>query len=309
MKSQHLSAFFQWCIIVVTLIFVGTALYDHWQEVKSLDLDRQALLYIFAALSISLLSHCWSGILWGEILSDLQYPVSWRWALVIFLRTEIAKYLPGDVWQVYGRLMAAHQLRIPVTVGIASIVLQSVYIAAAGIAFGLLAVSDPILQVLWGLGLATLLISIHPTAFNRILNLVERLSRMLLVQRLFTRLSQHLWNRPRLRYYPWSVLAGQCLFLALRSISFLWVVAVFTPVSGRAIAPLAGGFALAWALGIVSPISGGVGVFEATAVSVLDDVVEPSIVLGAVILYRLIALLTEAIGSVLGWAIGRSSHV
>lgn len=306
MKSKHLSSLFQWCIIIFTAIVVGQALYDNWREVQSLELDKETWWYVIVAVAVSILSHCWSGVVWGEILRNLQYPVPWRWATIIFIKTEIAKYLPGDIWQTYGRLVAARKLGIPVTVAFASVLLQSVYIAAAGMIFGLLIAADPTLQRLCSLGLACILVSVHPFVFDRVFSWIEQLPNALMLQRIFNKLARSQWTRPRMQSYPWRVILGQCLFLALRSVGFLLTVAIFTPVRPVAIIPLASGFSLAWALGIVSPISGGVGVFEATALGLLDRVVEPSVVLGAVIVYRLIALLTEAIGAGLGWLLGRN---
>jgi uncharacterized membrane protein YbhN (UPF0104 family) len=105
--------------------------------------------------------------------------------------------------------------------------------------------------------------------------------------------------------YPLLPILGQVLFLIIRSLSFLLVLSIFISLSANAIAPIAAGFALAWALGVVSPVSGGVGVFEATAIGLLDGIVDSGVVIGAVALYRAIALLTEALGAALGVAIAR----
>jgi glycosyltransferase 2 family protein len=308
MKSRHFSFLLQWGIILATLIFVSRAFYENWQEVTSLQISGQAWLYLIAALAISLLSHGWSGILWDEILRNLRYPVSGQWAAIVFLATEIAKYLPGDVWQVYGRLQAARKMGVPISIGIVSIILQSVYLAAAGLGFGLLTAFRPLFKELCVLGLIVILVGVHPTVFARVASWIERLPTTSIVEKLFSRLTKTPWNRPRIQYYPHRVILGQFLALGLRSISFLLVVLVFTSISNEAIAPLIGGFGFAWALGVVSPISGGVGVFEATAIGLLDGVTASSVILGSVILYRLIAIMTEAIGSGVGFLLSRTHN-
>lgn len=309
LKFKHLSCLFYWAIVIATLIFVGKAFYDNWREVKSLQIQDEAWYYAVAALGVSLFSHCWSGILWGGILRNLQHRVPWRYALVTFLATEIAKYLPGDVWQVYGRLQAARKIGVPITVGIAATLLQSVYLATAGIGFGLIVASHPTWQGLYGLGLVCLLVSVHPRMFDRAMRGIERLPKRSIVQRILGRFPRHQWYRPRMKCYPLLPILGQFLFLGLRGISFVLTVLVFTSVDGRAIAPLISGFGLAWALGVVSPISGGVGVFEATAIALLDGVISSSCLLGAVILYRLLALMTEAIGAGLGLLLARRLNI
>ncbi|WP_426546971.1 hypothetical protein [Dapis sp. BLCC M126] len=53
-------------------------------------------------------------------------------------------------------------------------------------------------------------------------------------------------------------------------------------------------FSLAWLLGLVVPgAPGGVGVFEATALTLLEQKFSPGIVLSGVAFYRLISVLAE----------------
>jgi glycosyltransferase 2 family protein len=122
---------------------------------------------------------------------------------------------------------------------------------------------------------------------------------------MLSRLSQERWHLPQMQRYPLLPILGQVLFLLIRSLSFLLILSIFIPVGAKAIVSIVTGFALSWALGIVSPVSGGVGVFEATAIGLLDGVVDSGVVIGAVGLYRAIALLTEAIGAGFGVLIAR----
>jgi hypothetical protein len=304
MKLKHVGFLLRWGTIVATVIFVGKAFADNWYEVSSLQIERESWFYLLLALGVSLLSHCWSGILWGEILKNLNYPVPWRWAMKTFLFTEIAKYLPGDIWQVYGRLRSARKVvGVPTEVGIASIILQSIYIAAAGLGCGLL-IEDAFLRGICWLGLAIIAVSVHPALFSSVVRTIERF----LPYQILHRLNLKQLQKPQLRYYPLPSIAGQFLFLGLRSASFLLTLLAFTTIPVSEIVPIFGGFSFAWALGIVAPISGGVGVFEATAISVLDRPIGSSDAIGAVILYRLIALMTEIIGSGLGWLMKRSQE-
>ena len=61
-------------------------------------------------------------------------------------------------------------------------------------------------------------------------------------------------------------------------------------------------FSLAWLLGLVVPgAPGGVGVFEATALALLEPKFSPGIVLSAVAFYRLISVLAETFAAGLVW--------
>jgi glycosyltransferase 2 family protein len=192
MKIKHLGSIFSWIIVIATLIVIGDSLYDNWQAVQKLKIHRLGWCFAIAALMISLLSHCLSAILWGGILGNLQYKVPSQWALKVFLTTEIAKYLPGDVWQVYGRLQAARKIGILITVAIAATILQSVYLSAAGLGFGLLIASHQSIQIISGLGLLFILIVVHPSIFARIGRTIERLPTPVQTRR-------GRWAKPRAR--------------------------------------------------------------------------------------------------------------
>jgi glycosyltransferase 2 family protein len=305
MKLKHLSHLLQWALIIATLFVVGDSLLDNWREVQKLEIKDPSWLYAIASLGVSLIAHCLSAIFWGEIFGNLQHPVPRRWALAIFLKTEIAKYLPGDVVQVYSRIRAARKIGVPITVGIATTLLQSVYIGAAGLWFGLLVAPRLPVQQLCGLFLLVIFVCVHPLLFDRFMQIFERFPKSSVASGLRDRFPQYQWYRPRMRRYPILPILGQVFVLGLRGISFWLAVLVFTPVGGWILVPLFGGFGLAWALGIVSPISGGVGVFEATAIGLLDKIIPGGVVLGAVILYRLLAIITEAIGTGIGLSFDR----
>jgi glycosyltransferase 2 family protein len=302
MKFKHIGSILRWGTIVATLIFIGKAFSDNWQEVKNIQINHGSCIYLTLALGISLLSHSWSGVVWGEILRNLKYPVPWSWAMTTFIITEPAKYLPGDIWQVYGRLKSGKKIGVPIEIGIVSVVLQSVYIAAAGLGFGILASKDLFLTGSCLLGLVFIAFCIHPYFFAKFISLIEKPLHTKILSRFNLKQAQ----RPQMRSYPLKPIAGQFLFLGLRSISFILTVLALSPISKDTIVPIIGSFSFAWALGIVSPISGGVGVFEATALSMLDKAIGSSYILGAIILYRLIALMTEVIGAGLGWLIKKS---
>jgi hypothetical protein len=65
-----------------------------------------------------------------------------------------------------------------------------------------------------------------------------------------------------------------------------------------------GGFSFAWLVGLVLPVSpGGIGVFEATAIALLDGILTPGVLLGAVAVYRLVSILAEIIGAALAYLV------
>ncbi|NEQ15333.1 MAG: UPF0104 family protein, partial [Moorea sp. SIO3E2] len=106
----------------------------------------------------------------------------------------------------------------------------------------------------------------------------------------------------RVKRYPILPLLGELGFLGLRGSGFLLTLLALSPISPSQLPLLLSGFSVAWLLGLIVPgAPGGVGVFEATAVGLLEHDFAPAVVLSSVALYRLISILSEVGGAALAW--------
>jgi len=86
-------------------VFSGESPKDHWQEVAAIRIDVVGWATL-ATHGCYLLAHLvW--VVWTWILYELNQPVSSSQFIQIYLKTNIAKYLPGNVWHYYGRITAA----------------------------------------------------------------------------------------------------------------------------------------------------------------------------------------------------------
>lgn len=281
-------------IFIVTLAFLAITIEKNLQELSAIWEQNQAWCYGGLALGVSLLAHLWSAWVWSWILRDLQQPVSRAWAIAVFLKNSPAKYIPGNIWHLYGRVRAAQKVGIAVEVAALSVLLEPLLIAAA--ALTLVVLSSP-LSSLQGVGLALILLGVHPRLLNPILRWIER-------QR----------SKPKtfafLRQYPLRLYLGEVVFMGLRVIGFLLAVLVFVPLNWAMVRPLVGGFSFAWLLGLVTPgAPGGLGIFEATAIALLNGYLTPGLLLGIVALYRFVSTLAEIVGAGLAWLIEQRSRV
>jgi len=281
-------------IFIATLAFLAITIEKNLQELSAIWEQNQAWCYGGLALGVSLLAHLWSAWVWSWILRDLQQPVSRAWAIAVFLKNSPAKYIPGNIWHLYGRVRAAQKVGIAVEVAALSVLLEPLLIAAA--ALTLVVLSTP-LSSLQGVGLALILLGVHPRLLNPILRWIER-------QR----------SKPKtfafLRQYPLRLYLGEVVFMGLRVIGFLLAVLVFVPLNWAMVRPLVGGFSFAWLLGLVTPgAPGGLGIFEATAIALLNGYLTPGLLLGIVALYRFVSTLAEIVGAGLAWLIEQRSRV
>ncbi|MEO1147798.1 MAG: lysylphosphatidylglycerol synthase domain-containing protein [Cyanobacteria bacterium J06638_22] len=295
---KRLKPHLRWLILGAALFFLASTFRQHWQEVAAIRLDTQDWAWLAIALLTTTCAHIWTGWVWGWILRELGEPVSAGWSIRTYLITNIAKYLPGNVWHFYGRVSAVKERGIELAIAIVSVVLEPLLMATAALMVGLMGIQ----HIGWGLQIGSLAIAlaiVHPRLLNPV---VQRLSRKK-AQAETASLSLQQFGLQR---YPWMPLLGELIFLALRGLGFLWIMLAFTTLPPTQVLPVISAFSFAWLLGLVVPgAPGGIGVFEATAIALLPQSFPPAVILSTVACYRLISTLAEAIGAAGAWLMNR----
>lgn len=285
-------------ILGVILIFLGLAFYTHWQEVQDIRVSPTGWACLAIATGITLLAHIWTGWVWSWILAELEVKVDSVWAVQTYLITNIAKYLPGNVFHLYGRTLVATQTGIPLGTASVSVLLDTILMAAAALLVALLAVPREGL-LLSSLALISALVLLHPRVLNPLLSWVgHRLGK------------KQLDGQLHLRVYPIRPFLGEIGFVLLRGSGFVLVVAALNPVDWQAVPLLLSIFSAGWLLGFITPgAPGGLGVFEVTAITLLNYAsrlgisinFSPAMVLSVTALYRLSSTLAEALGAAWAW--------
>jgi uncharacterized membrane protein YbhN (UPF0104 family) len=289
--------YLRWVILGGTLFFLIKAFKDNWQDVAAIRLNSNAWIILFVAFSITILAHTWAGLVWGWILQSFNQPVQYRWVLPIYLKTNIAKYLPGNVWHYYGRILAVTKAGGSLEAATVSVLLEPLLMVAAallvaltGSSFGWVNIKGNLevfgLQIL-SLGIVCL--AIHPRILNPALQLLSRLKGKS--------------SNPdfQLEHYPLLPLLGELVFLGLRGTGFIVTFVALTSVNPSQILLLFTAFSVAWVLGLVIPTPGGLGVFETTAITLLNPYFSTGIILSVVALFRLISIMAEVVGACLGF--------
>ena len=106
--------------------------------------------------------------------------------------------------------------------------------------------------------------------------------------------------------YPLKPLLGELVFLGLRAAGFILTILALNSLTWAQIPLLLGAFSCAWVLGLVVPgAPGGLGVFETTAMLLLQYHFPAALVISAIALYRLISILAETAGAGLAWLFER----
>jgi uncharacterized membrane protein YbhN (UPF0104 family) len=294
--------FLRWIILGGTLFFLGKALKDNWIGVTAIHIDGVGWAIIAIATGVTLLAHTWAGWIWTWILRELNQPVSSPQFIQVYLKTNIAKYLPGNIWHHYGRIVAAKKANLSAGAATLSVLLEPLLMLAAALIIIILCSSQftaanttLVLQILQFLSLAVVLCAIHPRFLNPVIRILYRL-----------KAKKSATTQPAvpfsLKSYPLRPLVGELGFMGLRATGFILTMFALGSLNANQIPLLLGAFSCAWLLGFVIPgAPGGLGVFEATAYQLLQHHFPSALVFSAIALYRLISILAETAGAVLAW--------
>lgn len=298
----------RWFIIGLTLCFLVAALRNHWQEVSQIRLDRRGWLLVGGSLLLTTASHIWTALVWGRILEIFRVPIGYGQAIALYLRTNMAKYLPGNIWHFYGRMTRIVAVGSPWGVASLAVLLEPLLLAAAaaifmvlGLGLGLVQMEQfPLLKLLVPLGLVGVLGGIHPQFFNPVIQKVSQ-----------GKTQNH--DPVRLEIYPWQPLLGELIFMTLRGIGFLLTWWAIAPLTWSQIPSLLGVFSGAWLVGFVIPgAPGGMGVFEVVAIGLLETVGNTDVGVGSLLtivaLMRGVSILAEILPlGIWGWRSPRAN--
>ncbi|NEP09802.1 MAG: UPF0104 family protein [Symploca sp. SIO2C1] len=295
---SSLKPYLRWAILGGTLFFLLKAFINHWREVAAIQIDAAGWINLAIALAITLLAHIWAGLVWGKILQSFQQPVKLSWVLLVYLKTNIAKYLPGNVWHFYGRIRAVIDVGGSLSAATISVLLEPILMAAAALLISLTGTQLNLVEthgniLTWGLqilSLVVVLLSVHPRFLNPILRLLNRLKGQTGGNQVF-----------QIKHYPLVPLLGELTFLGLRGTGFLVTFAALTTVNYNQILLLFTTFSLAWVLGLIIPTPGGLGVFETTALALLRQDFPIAVILSVVALFRFVSILAEILGAGASW--------
>jgi len=140
LKTAHKKAkpYLRWVIIALTLGFILHTLRVNWQQVLTLRFSSYAIAELLLALGITL-------SVWYGIMQSLNAPVPLTWTIITYLKTNLAKYLPGNVWHFVGRVQFLRDYGTPTGVAITGVVLEPLLMAVAALAIVLVSLPSSLI--------------------------------------------------------------------------------------------------------------------------------------------------------------------
>lgn len=296
---------------ITLLIFVKMLgpLHDNWPTAQAQLAEMSMMWFLAASVMFASFLLVFRALVWRRIVKSFGYKLPYGASVRIWSTSELARYLPGAIWQVIGRVMLVKPYGVPGSVCSTTQILELCIFLMANV---LLAVScwlyygakEITAARQWffiAMGLVPLLaLLLHPRVFYTIVNgVITRLGKPAIVRRLR--------GKELVCVLGWTLLGllwqSMAVYLIARGplglkIDWLWIIA--------------GAYSLAWCAGFLAFWApGGFGVRElifVTAMGVMlpdsvraqapfngDESTTQSVLVGLALLLRLWTILGELI--------------
>jgi len=280
-------------LLLAIFFFLGKTLVGHWNALITYPWRPD-----FSLLGLALLLFVLCGLLigvgWNLILREMGQKLPLGATLRIYFMSEAAKYLPGKVWSVMGRMVLAEKEGVPKVVTAASIGTMLIVMTVSAILSTLATLPawktvEAIKGLHYFIYLVPIgLIGLHPAVFNPVVNW-------------FLRKAKNVSFQASLRY-P-QILLIVLYWCALWTLRGLAIYALLTGIYHEPLPPLAwisltGVVTLAWTAGTLSFIApSGLGVAEVITVLLLQSLfaIQPGQAVAIAIFTRFWGIVAELI--------------
>ncbi len=256
-------------LAVLSIVFIGVRLAEHFESLELGRLDGTALLVVFVLAVSYGTGTLFLAIAWRDLIVGFGARITNNSAIRIYGLSQIAKYLPGNVFHLAGRQALGMSAGIPGWV----LVKSSLF--------------EILLLVLFG---ATFLCLLSPVVDSGWSNMNSALLFLLVVTIAIIVLGRFLGA------YFYRVFALYVLFLTLSGSVFLGVCVFFLGSMDMPQQIVIAAYVVAWTVGFVSPgVPAGVGIREALLLIVLGGEIPEVELLTVALISRIVTILGDLI--------------
>jgi len=298
LKSK-LFAVLRWTAVVLIFFFLGKKVIADWQEVQKYDWSINTFWLVFSVL-ILFGNFIFLSWIWSEILKVFKKHIKLRKAFKISYISNLARYLPGRIWQYVSLVAMCEKEGIPKATSTTSFVLsQLINIPAALFLILITGVLPAIAKeawvkdTIWILGgaitLAALVVIYHP-------RLTEKVMRFMLKKFQKTEPDLALKKNSLSGIFAYYVFGW-----FLHGTAFFFFVVSVTGTADHFFS-IVGGYVAAYLIGYLSFFTpGGLGVREAVLALVLNIYFPDSVAILLSALSRIWVVLGETAGAAVAW--------
>ncbi|CAO1661515.1 hypothetical protein [Salinicola sp. NYA28a] len=251
------------------IAFIGIRMNAYSQEIDFHKLDGLAWALLMLLSGVYATANLLLALAWWRLLVRFRLTTGIAGAVAIYGRSQLAKYVPGNVFHLAGRQALGLAAGLPGWAIAKSMVWELGLQAVAGASFGLLIL--PLLIVAFPVPVALVLFGLTIVAVGGLTRHrpLRELAQALLLQMAFLLVSAWVFT---------AILTG----------------VLGQGLSGELMAMLCGAYVVAWLIGFVTPgAPAGVGIRELVLLFLLGNVIPEDTLLLAVVLGRVVTILGD----------------
>ena len=177
-RKGFIKRIIQVAVIAVIAFFLARSLYANWNKILEYDW-KVNYYFLVSSLFLCIVVAFFLALGWNLILRVLGGRLAYRRALKIFFVTDLAKYVPGKVWTMLGKIYLCQKEGIPVPRTSASVVIQPLIQVISGISIFLVSLpfwtktTDFVTKLYFLFPLIPIgLVVLHPVILTKALNFV-----------------------------------------------------------------------------------------------------------------------------------------
>lgn len=271
-----------WAVVLATGYYLSRIVFDNWGYLKhsQINVNCRYLLLSFLPLSISF----YIGIsAWRYILKIMGYEISWRKSFWTVSGSHLAKFIPGHIVALGGRIWLCKRENIPESIAGTGLVLEMIVQLAASImvfcltAFYWIGLLSPALIAMAFVVMAFLILAAHPRLLALLWKYTPARFAKIKAKRSY---SFHQVIILLFAYAAAWALQGGSVFLLIKSI--------YPEFGYGGIGPAMGAYGGGYALGFVSMVTpGGLGIREGVLSYLLKYFIPLPVAVVASVLIRL----------------------
>ena len=301
-RRTILSRILQTLLIAVILYFFAPTFIDSFKQFHFSDWHINYPLLIASLLLMQVFLY-WQSAIWATIIGFFGKKISWNKAFKIAYLSQLGRYLPGRIWQLFGMIYLAGKQGIRKEEATVSFVLSQIFTTPPGLVIVLvylfMIVSsekyDHYAAFAWAGGIIVVafgVIFFLPALFKKMINLATRILR-----------------QPQVEFALEKKVGIKVLFFYfltwnLYGVAFHWFLLSILPGYHFNLIEIIGAWTLAYLVGywtIILP--GGIGAREAALVVLLAPIIGKEhagvVVIGA----RIWTMIGELICTLLAWRV------
>jgi hypothetical protein len=276
-------------ISFVSLFFILIKLVSGFNNIPALEVNVQTVAVASGYVLFVSIGPCIHAYLWKLMLESYSVNISFNNSLYVLGRSQIAKYIPGNVFQYLGRIALGNNVGISVDVAVKSIIAENIFVllsAAVIVMIGFLLDTDDIIPLIYGIKIGYVSLIVASVLF--VVITVNNAFRLRLYESV-TCIKKMKVGTVLLIISTWSIIIlvlgiFQCLIIKYfwnLSIKLEWYKIVWR-------------YVFAWLMGYIIPGSpGGIGVRDSLFFLSVKGQIDEPIALGITIASRLLTIIGD----------------